>query len=127
MKDNEDQPARRCSLLRKRGYAGGVNGSVEIRDGRYAANEAAYRRVNERIRSYKERDDHVDAMAFRCECAEGACIDAIHVRLDEYRRVRRHPMRFIIAPGHDAPELERVVERHSRYWVVEKNAGTEDA
>jgi hypothetical protein len=118
---------RPCSLVPERGYAGGVNGSVEIRDGRHAANEAAYRRVNERIRRYKERDDRADPMAFRCECAEGACIDAIHVGLDDYRRVRRHPMRFIVAPGHDVPELERVLERHSRYWVVQKNADIEDA
>jgi hypothetical protein len=104
-----------------------VGGSVEIRDGRYAANEAAYRRVNERIRSYKERYDRADPMAFRCECAEGACIDPIHVSLDEYRRVRRHSRRFLIAPDHDAPELERVVERNSRYWVVEKNADPGDA
>ena len=104
-----------------------MGGSVEIRDGRYAANEAAYRRVNERIRSYKERYDRADPMAFRCECAEGACIDPIHVSLDEYRRVRGHPRRFIIAPDHDEPELERVVERNSRYWVVEKNVNIEDA
>ena len=94
--------------------------SIDIRDGRYAANEAAFRRVNERIRSYKERADHPEPMTFMCECAEGGCIEAIHVSLDEYRAVRRHSRRFLVAPDHDAPELERVVERHSHYWVVEK-------
>jgi hypothetical protein len=104
-----------------------VGGPSDIRDGRYAANEAAYRRMNERIRSYKERSDHAEPMAYRCECAEGACIDPIQVSLDEYGRIRRHDRRFIIAPDHDAPDLERVVERHPRYWVVEKHADGEDA
>jgi len=94
--------------------------SIDIRDGRYAANEAAYRRVNEHIRGYKERADRPDPMTFMCECAEGGCIDPISVSLDEYRAVRRHPRRFLVAPDHDAPELERIVERRADYWVVEK-------
>jgi hypothetical protein len=102
-----------------------VPDSIDLRDGRYAANEAAYRRVNEHIRSYKERPDHREPMTFMCECAEGACIDPIHVSLDEYRRVRDHPRRFIVAPDHNAPEMERVVERHHHYWVVEKQADPE--
>lgn len=99
--------------------------SIDIRDGRYAANEAAYRRVNEHIRSYKERAVHPDPMTFMCECAEGGCIDPIHVSLDEYRAVRRHPRRFLIAPDHDAPEIEQVVERHPHHWVVEKDLDPE--
>lgn len=99
--------------------------SIDVREGRYAANEAAYRRVNEHIRSYKERPDHRQPMTFMCECAEGACIDPIDVNLDDYRRVRDHARRFIVAPDHNAPEIEQVVERHSRYWVVEKDAEPE--
>ena len=97
-----------------------MSGSLDIRDGRYAANEALYRRLNERIRRYKEGGETGEPMTFLCECAEGACIDQIHIGLEEYRRVRQDPRRFIVAPGHDAPEMERVVERHPRYWVVEK-------
>jgi hypothetical protein len=102
-----------------------VGESIDIRDGRYAANEAAYRRVNEHIRSYKERPDHREPMRFMCECAEGGCIDPIPVSLDEYRRVRDRARRFIVAPEHNAPELEQVVERHPSYWVVEKHADPE--
>jgi hypothetical protein len=100
--------------------------SIDVRDGRYAANEAAYRRVNEHIRGYKERADHREPMSFMCECAEGACIDPIHVGLDEYRAVRHHARRFLVAPGHNAPEMEQVIERHPQYWVVEKNADPEE-
>jgi len=98
---------------------------IDIRDGRYAANEAAYRRVNEHIRSYKERADSREPMTFMCECAEGSCIDPIPVGLDEYREVRHHARRFIVAPGHNAPEMEQIVERKPDYWVVEKHADPE--
>jgi hypothetical protein len=101
-----------------------MTGPTDIRAGRYAENEAAYRRINERIRKYEERDDQLegDPLTFLCECAEGACIAQIHVSLDEYGQVRQHGRRFIVAPHHDAPELEHVVERHPHYWVVEKDA-----
>ena len=98
---------------------------IDIRDGRYAANEAAYRRVNEHIRSYKERADSREPMTFTCECAEGSCIDPIPVGLDEYREVRHLARRFIVAPGHNAPEMEQIVERKPDYWVVEKHADPE--
>jgi hypothetical protein len=99
-----------------------MSDSTDIRAGRHAANEAAYRSINERIRRYEEQEqnDHGEPMRFLCECAEGACIDQIRIDLEDYRRVRRDARRFIIAPEHDEPEIERVVERRSDYWVVEK-------
>jgi hypothetical protein len=44
------------------------------------------------------------------------------VRVDEdtYRRVREHPRRFIVLPGHDDAALELVVETHPSYVIVEK-------
>jgi hypothetical protein len=99
--------------------------SIDIRDGRYASNEAAYRRVNERIRRFEESGDNRVPMTFLCECAEGACIDHVQISLEDYRRVRQDAPRFIIAPEHDAPELELVVERRPDYWVVEKHVDPE--
>jgi hypothetical protein len=100
---------------------------VDLRQGRYAENEAAFRRVNERIREYKERYDRAEPMRFVCECADGGCIQPVHISMDEYVAVRARPRRFIVAPGHDEPDLERVVERFDRYWVVEKYADTAPA
>lgn len=42
--------------------------------------------------------------------------------MTEYETVRSVPTRFLVVPdeSHVAPEGERVVERHSGYWVVEK-------
>lgn len=81
-----------------------MTGPTDIRAGRSAANEAAYRRINERIRRFEESGDHADPMIFLCECAEGACMDQVKINLDGYRRVRQDARRFIIVPEHDAPE-----------------------
>jgi hypothetical protein len=104
-----------------------MSGPSEIRAGRHAANEAAYRHINERIRRFEAQDDHDrgDALAFLCECAEGGCIEQLQISLDEYFRVRGDARRFFVAPDHDAPEIERVVERHAAYWVVEKHVAPE--
>lgn len=102
-----------------------MGGPTDLRAGRHAANEALYRRINERIRRYEEPGDDGDAMTFLCECAEGACMDQLQITLEDYRRVRQDARRFFIAPAHDAPDLERVVERHGHYWVVEKDVAPE--
>jgi hypothetical protein len=38
----------------------------------------------------------------------------------EYERIRASSVRFPIAPGHELPDIETVVEANERYTVVEK-------
>jgi hypothetical protein len=38
----------------------------------------------------------------------------------EYEALRKDGTRFAVVPGHEVPDIERVVERHQAYWVVEK-------
>ena len=40
--------------------------------------------------------------------------------VDEYEAVRAKATRFAVAPGHEIPDIERVVARHPSYFVVEK-------
>jgi hypothetical protein len=88
---------------------------------RAGRNEALFREVNENIARSEERMDSVsDSFSVFCECALADCRTQIEIRLTEYVRVRRHTHRFIVAPGHDQPEIERVVERHPDYVIVEK-------
>jgi hypothetical protein len=35
--------------------------------------------------------------------------------------VRSRGDRFLIAPRHENPDVERVVYRHDRYWIVQKH------
>jgi hypothetical protein len=55
-----------------------------------------------------------------CECGDETCFDKLTVSLGEYRDVRSRDDWFLIAPGHEKVEVERVVERRDGYWVVEK-------
>jgi len=64
-----------------------------------------------------------------CECSQPTCSRVIELKPDEYRAVRARDRQFLAFPDveHTLPEVERVIERNERYWVVEKigNAGTE--
>jgi hypothetical protein len=85
----------------------------QIRGGK---NQALFRDVNEQIKGVL----HMTYIDFLCECADMECTEIIRLKPAEYETVRTHPERFPIKPGHDVPELERVVEEHDRYVVVEK-------
>ena len=88
---------------------------------RAARNEALFREVNENIAGLEESyGSKGEPVVIVCECAHADCTDQIAIDLDAYRRVRREARLFILRPGHEDPDLERVVERHRTYLVVEK-------
>jgi hypothetical protein len=81
--------------------------------------ESAFREVNEAIAKTADRFDEDDA-DFICECSDAACAERMTVPLEDYEAVRAGAARFIVAPGHEQPSIERVVEGHGDYAVVEK-------
>ena len=88
---------------------------------RAARNEALFREVNENIARLEERHGMPGTEAvYICECADAACVEQLAVAPEAYRRVREKPRLFLVLPGHEDPQLERVVERHPDYFVVEK-------
>jgi len=88
--------------------------------------EALFREVNEAIAETAARLD-VDDAGFVCECGDSACTERVTAGLDEYERVRAHPTRFLLEPGHHEPRLERVVRETKHYAIVEKVEQTVDA
>lgn len=84
-------------------------------------NEAAYRKVNEAIEAGARPTSGERRLAVRCECGSVGCNALLEVSVAEYEAVRASPRRFLLLEGHDSPEVERVVERHERYVVVEKH------
>lgn len=84
-----------------------------------ARTESAFREVNEAIATTAARFD-AEETDFVCECADPQCVHRLTADLDDYEDVRSEATRFLIAPGHDKPEIERVVERTSEYQIVEK-------
>lgn len=95
-----------------------------------ARNEALIREVNERIESVDKQapgwgDDAL--FDFLCECGQGdRCeVTTVQLTLDEYEEVRTQDDRFAVYPGHENPDLERVVRRNERYVLVDKVASAE--
>src|SRR5436305_197807 len=86
---------------------------------RRALNENVFREMNERLEQLGEEfgDGTVE---FLCECADPACTAALSIPLAVYEAVRDHARRFVIVPGHQREDAERVVEEHPNYLVVEK-------
>jgi hypothetical protein len=89
---------------------------------RVAMNEATFRKVNEGM---KDGQDGSDLLSFVCECGRLHCTRILQLTREEYEGVRANPRRFAIVEGHELLEVEEVVERHDRYFVVEKTGAPE--
>jgi hypothetical protein len=91
---------------------------------RVGLNEAIFRQVNEQIRGLN-RDFALrgGTMTVICECGDGECTERIELPVQDYERVRSNSRQYVIAPGHEIPEVEEVVEQADGYDVVEKDEG----
>jgi hypothetical protein len=102
---------------------------VEPRASRLAKNEALFREVNERIAeitagldSSISQPEALDGVV--CECADALCMERVGpIPMGAYEEVRSDSKRFIIAAGHQSPDVENVVEQQNDYWIVEKHEG----
>jgi hypothetical protein len=90
------------------------------RELKIAHTEALFRDVNERIAESAKRFNS-DAVDLVCECADPGCADRVHATMDQYEEVRADGTHFLLVPGHEDPEVERVVRRpHQRLAIVKK-------
>ena len=87
---------------------------------RIAANEAAFRDVNDGIARGLWPGEEDRRVGFRCECARLGCNSLLELMVRDYTRIRGHPRWFIVAPGHALPDVELIVETGDGYVVVEK-------
>lgn len=88
-----------------------------LRETRMAANEAFFRALNDRL----ERETHsVRPLIVLCECADEDCTQRIELTRAEYEETRSDPARFVVAPSHADPEIERVIDRTDRFEMVRK-------
>jgi hypothetical protein len=93
------------------------------RQDRAARNQSLFRQVNERVEEINNVFHRFTALgSWACECAAVDCVERLELSCAEYEEVRSVGERFFVSPGdeHVWPEIERVVERHEKYWVVEK-------
>jgi hypothetical protein len=85
---------------------------------REAANQALFREINNQLRDLHPAES-IEVAEFLCECGAGGCMTTIAVPLAKYAEIRANPLLFITIAGHHDPALERVVEDHDSWTVVE--------
>jgi hypothetical protein len=98
---------------------------VSASEERVARNEALFREFNERVADMAETFDPLgeeDALRieFVCECGDLDCLARVELTRAAYEKVRSDPKRFVVVPGHEKTEIERVVAHGDGYFVVEK-------
>jgi hypothetical protein len=101
-------------------------GLVEApQDDRRAENEALFREINERVSQMRGQTGQLDLatdelLDFLCECARQECLEKLQLSPMEYERVRSVPTDFLVVPGHQVADIERVVSENERFTVVRK-------
>lgn len=96
---------------------------MDERGRRIAENEALFRDLNEEVgavaHSFSSAGED-STFDFLCECGDPACAQRVPVTLAKYEALRSSPVRFVVVPGHETPDVERVIETTGAYTVIEK-------
>jgi hypothetical protein len=87
---------------------------------RAARNEELIREVNRQIDEGAKLHEVTSPMPVHCECAQTMCLEKIDVDPRSYEPILHERYRFIVVPAHVEPRVERVVEEHETFVVVEK-------
>lgn len=93
---------------------------------RLALNEALFRTANERAAAWEERQDNDDVEPYHCECGDLECRQKVSLRRSDYERIRSDPCHFFVAPGHEIPDVESVIETHEDWVLIEKDPEVRD-
>ncbi|HEV8099194.1 MAG TPA: hypothetical protein VGP56_08590 [Gaiellaceae bacterium] len=86
---------------------------------RIIENEKLFREVNERVAGLHANFSGPDP-DWVCECGDETCFEKVSVAVEEYEQIRLHGDWFVILPGHEKLDVERVVQQNDGYVVVEK-------
>jgi hypothetical protein len=101
-----------------RGRAGGAVSSRGSGLAASARNRLVLPELNDRIAELVGEWNQTGVCLFICECSDQGCSEALEITAAEYERIRAGESHFVVFPGHEQPELERVVERSGRFVVV---------
>ena len=85
---------------------------------RNARAQVVYREVNDRIRELDKAFQRHGRIEVMCECGRG-CAERLEVPVDEYDRARSESTYFLVATPHLAGEVDRVIEDHGSWLLVE--------
>ena len=86
-----------------------------------AENEATFREANETLEDKAAELGYGDERTpYLCECQNDRCTELIRLSRAEYERVRAHPRRFVVTPGHHQPSYDEVIEEEGTFTIIEK-------
>ena len=87
-----------------------------------AKTESRFRDVNERIVETAEQIGANEAELV-CECGDPECGDRIAAPLEDYEETRADGAHFLVSPGHELHEHERVLKTRPGYRIIAKLRG----
>src|ERR1041385_7592161 len=87
---------------------------------RAARNEEVFRDVTKGIEDGAERHEVAGSLPFHCECARTSCLETIEIPPARYADIVRERYHFVVIPGHEEPQIERIVRTELEFLVVEK-------
>lgn len=100
-----------------------------------AENEVIFRQANEKIHKTLEEldkkavaDGHSTSLMitediplhFYCECSNEKCRERIQITHTQYGELHKNSSQFIVLPGHQVAEIEKIIKKNPNYFVVEK-------
>ena len=95
---------------------------MDDRTRRIADNESRFREINERLRAdLRSLPLDADPVDFICECGRVDCTQTVKLTLQEYESIRESSVDFFVVPGHQAPDVEDVIDFNDRYARVRKH------
>jgi len=94
--------------------------ALDHRRERARRNEEFFRGANQAILREAEPVPAAQPIEFLCECASLTCVDRLRLAPREWRNAHENDRTFVVLPGHEYLDVERIVRREERYTVVEK-------
>ncbi|HEU5288513.1 MAG TPA: hypothetical protein VFV20_08930 [Candidatus Limnocylindria bacterium] len=88
------------------------------REARVARNESRFRYRNEAL--HRHAGILPGTIAYACECPADDCRELIVLTAEQYESVRADDRQFLVARGHEVPDVEAVVEDNGTWLVVRK-------
>lgn len=102
---------------------------------RQAENEVVFRQANQQIQKNLQKldksvvaDGHPTSLMltediplhFYCECSNENCRERIEITQGQYEALHKNTSQFVVIPGHEVAEIERIIKTEPTYLVVEK-------
>jgi len=95
----------------------------EFSERRLVENEVIFRDANQTAQQFIEQVEgphSAKKAGFYCECSNLDCRERIELTAEEYKRLHQNKRHFVVVPGHEMPQVEKVIQQETTYSLIEK-------